>query len=183
MRRWGVARRSDKTLTDLALMFNRQIQGWISYYGRFYKSMLYPIFRHFNDTLVRWAMRKYKRLRRHKTRARRFIADVSRRQPYLFAHWRWVCAPMAGRWEPGELRLLMLGCERRRVNISSGDSPACVRRERAGGTARHGERHAVRRATSQAQGQPPEVGGRPRQETAPARVPLLRSRARDQGAD
>jgi len=35
----GVARRSDKTLTDLALMFNRQLQGWINYYGRFYKSM------------------------------------------------------------------------------------------------------------------------------------------------
>jgi RNA-directed DNA polymerase len=28
MRSWGVARRSDKTLTDLALMFNRQLQGW-----------------------------------------------------------------------------------------------------------------------------------------------------------
>src|ERR1035437_8749343 len=37
MRRWGVARRSDKTLTDLALMFNRQLQGWIGYFGRFYK--------------------------------------------------------------------------------------------------------------------------------------------------
>jgi RNA-directed DNA polymerase len=37
MRSWSVARRSDKTLTDLALMFNRQLQGWINYYGRFYK--------------------------------------------------------------------------------------------------------------------------------------------------
>ena len=88
MRSWSVHRRSDKTLTDLALMFNRVLQGWINYYGRFYKSMLYPVFRHFNDTLVRWAMRKYKRLRRHKTRACRFIADVARRQPELFAHWR-----------------------------------------------------------------------------------------------
>ena len=77
MRRWGVARRSDKTLTDLALMFNTTLQGWINYYGRFYKSMLYPVFRHLNETLVRWAMRKYKRLRGHRTRARRFIADVS----------------------------------------------------------------------------------------------------------
>ena len=93
MRGWGVARRSDKTLTDLALMFNRQLQGWINYFGRFYKSMLYPVFRHFNDTLVRWAMRKYKRLRRHKTRARRFIADIARRQPGLFAHWRWGVRP------------------------------------------------------------------------------------------
>ena len=89
MRSWRVARRSDKTLTDLALMFNRKLQGWIGYYGRFYKSMLYPVFRHFNDTLVRWAMRKYKRLRRHRTRARQFIAAVARRHPGLFAHWRW----------------------------------------------------------------------------------------------
>jgi len=88
MRRWSVPRRSDKTLTDLALMFDRQLQGWINYYGRFYKSMLYPVFRHFNELLVRWAMRKYKRLRRRPTRARRFIADVARRQPGLFAHWR-----------------------------------------------------------------------------------------------
>ncbi len=28
MRRWRVNLRSDKTLTDLALMFNRQLQGW-----------------------------------------------------------------------------------------------------------------------------------------------------------
>jgi len=93
MRRWSVDRRSDKTLTDLALMFNVVLQGWINYYGRFYKSMLYPVFRHFNDTLVRWAMRKYKRLRRHKGRARQFIADVARRQPGLFAHWRFGVRP------------------------------------------------------------------------------------------
>lgn len=93
MRRWGVARRSDKTLTDLALMFNSTLQGWINYYGRFYKSMLYPVFRHLNETLVRWAMRKYKRLRRHRARARRFIADVARRQPGLFAHWRFGVRP------------------------------------------------------------------------------------------
>jgi len=52
--------------------------------------MLYPVFRHFNKILVRWAMRKYKRLRRHKTRAIRFIAAVSRRQPDL---WRWGVRP------------------------------------------------------------------------------------------
>jgi len=56
MRRWGVARRSDKTLTDLALMFNTTLQGWINYYGRFYKSMLYPVFRHLNETLVRLSL-------------------------------------------------------------------------------------------------------------------------------
>jgi RNA-directed DNA polymerase len=88
MRRWRLHLRPDKTLTDLARMLNIVLQGWINYYGRFYKSMLYPVFRHLNELLVRWAMRKYKRLRRHQTRARRFLADVARRQPNLFAHWR-----------------------------------------------------------------------------------------------
>ena len=93
MRRWRVNLRSDKTLTDLALMFNRQLQGWINYFGHFYKSMLYPVFRHFNEILVRWAMRKYKRLRRRPRRARRFLADVAGRQPGLFAHWRFGVRP------------------------------------------------------------------------------------------
>jgi RNA-directed DNA polymerase len=88
MRRWGLHRRSDKTLTDLARMFNPVLQGWINYYGRFYKSMLYPTFRHLNAILVRWAAWKYKRLFRRRARARRFIAEVARRQPGLFAHWR-----------------------------------------------------------------------------------------------
>jgi RNA-directed DNA polymerase len=45
IRSWRIAKRSDKSLTDLALMFNTIVQGWINYYGRFYKSMLYPLFR------------------------------------------------------------------------------------------------------------------------------------------
>ena len=55
--------------------------------------------------------------------------------------------------------------------------------QRAGGRAGHGEHHAVRRATPQAQGQPREIGGRPRDETAPSWVPVLRPRRRGQGAD
>jgi RNA-directed DNA polymerase len=88
IRSWTLGRRSDKSLDDLARMFNHIVQGWINYYGRFYKSMLYPVFRHFNDTLVRWAMRKYKRLRRRPAPARRLLAEVYRREPSLFAHWR-----------------------------------------------------------------------------------------------
>ena len=88
IRHWRVHERSDKTLTDLARMFNTVIQGWINYYGRFYKSMLYPTFRHLNEILVRWAMRKYKRLRFHTRRARKLLAGIARREPALFAHWK-----------------------------------------------------------------------------------------------
>ena len=69
-------------------MVNPIGQGWINYYGRFYKSMVYPPLRRLNEYLVRWAMRKYQRLRGHLTRAVKWLASVARREPRLFAHWR-----------------------------------------------------------------------------------------------
>jgi RNA-directed DNA polymerase len=95
IRRWRLHERSDKTLGDLARMFNMIVQGWINYYGRFYKSMLYRTLRPINEYLVRWARRKYKRLQRHDRRAREFLASVSRREPNLFAHWRLGLRPSA----------------------------------------------------------------------------------------
>ena len=93
MRSWHIARRSDKSLTELAQMFNSIVQGWINYYGRFYKSMLYPLLRRINEHLVRWACRKYKRLRRREKRARELLAGASQRYPGLFAHWRFGLKP------------------------------------------------------------------------------------------
>jgi RNA-directed DNA polymerase len=88
IRSWRINRRSDKTLLDLARMVNPIVQGWINYYGRFYKSALYPTLWRINDHLVRCAMRKYKRLHRHVDRARRWLRTVAGRAPALFAHWR-----------------------------------------------------------------------------------------------
>jgi RNA-directed DNA polymerase len=93
IRGWKLHERSDKTLGDLARMFNAVVQGWINYYGRFYKSALYASLRPLNEYLARWAERKYKRLRRHQGRARRFIAGVALREPTLFAHWRFGLRP------------------------------------------------------------------------------------------
>ena len=37
--------------------------------------------------LVRWALRKYKRLRRHRRRAEHWLGGIARREPGMFAHW------------------------------------------------------------------------------------------------
>ena len=88
MRYWHLKRRSDKTLGDLAQMVNPIVQGWLNYYGRYYKSELNQSLRLLNEHLARWARQKYKRLRRHDGRARAFLVKVARRAPDLFAHWR-----------------------------------------------------------------------------------------------
>jgi hypothetical protein len=80
-------RRSDKTLDDLARMFNSSIRGWINYYGRFCPSALYPTLQRIDLTLARWASGKFKSLRGHKRRSRHWLARIARHQPRLFAHW------------------------------------------------------------------------------------------------
>ncbi|MGJ0531803.1 group II intron maturase-specific domain-containing protein [Methylocystis sp.] len=87
-RRLNYRNRTELSLKDIARLHNPVLRGWIGYYGRFCPSALYPVLRHFDKTLAAWAMRKYKRLKGHKTRACRFIEGIAKRQPDLFVHWR-----------------------------------------------------------------------------------------------
>jgi len=87
LRAMRIHRRTDLTLDDLARWLNPIVAGWINYYGRFYRSALYPLLRRVNAYLRRWAGRKYKRLRTDK-RYRKWPAGLLERQPGLFIHWR-----------------------------------------------------------------------------------------------
>jgi RNA-directed DNA polymerase len=91
---WHLAKRSDKFLNDLARMFNSVVQGWINYYGRFYKSRLLYFLRRLNNHLVWWVCRNYKqRLRNRERRAMAWLAEIARRSARLFAHWRFGARP------------------------------------------------------------------------------------------
>jgi len=87
IRGWSLPTRSDKALDDLARMFNPYIRGWVNYYSHFYKSALYPTLRRIDVFLLRWARRKFKRLRQRPKGARDWLARVIRSSPDLFAHW------------------------------------------------------------------------------------------------
>ena len=88
IRGWKLHLRSDKAIEDLSRMFNPVIRGWLQYYGRYYRSALYPIMRQLDRSLARWAYRKYRKLRGHLRRATHWIARISRRDSKLFAHWQ-----------------------------------------------------------------------------------------------
>lgn len=87
IRDWNLQNRSDKSLVDLARMFNAKIRGWVNYYSAFYKSALYPTLRQIDRKLMLWLTRKYKRLRGHRRRASHWLARVARKDTRLFAHW------------------------------------------------------------------------------------------------
>jgi group II intron reverse transcriptase/maturase len=84
--RW-FRRRSDFSLSEIARLLNPKLRGWMAYYGRYYPSAMYAVWRHFNTTLVAWAMQKFKSLRRRKTQAGRFLERIAQRNPRLFYHW------------------------------------------------------------------------------------------------
>lgn len=88
IRSWNLPRRSDKSLEDFAHIFNPIIRGWMNYYGAYYKSALYRTFWHLDRLLSRWASRKYRKLRGRQRKAQQWLRRIRKRQPWLFAHWR-----------------------------------------------------------------------------------------------
>ena len=89
VRRWRVHLRTTSDLVELAEWMNPVISGWMNYYGKFYRIEMSDLLRRINTYLMRWARRKYKRLRSFK-RFKRWWHGLLRREPGLFVHWAWV---------------------------------------------------------------------------------------------
>jgi len=77
IRQLNIRRQTQRSLAEIAQLLNPLLRRWIGYYGRFAPSALYPLLRYVNNTLVAWAMRKFKRFKNHKTRAGRFFERLS----------------------------------------------------------------------------------------------------------
>jgi RNA-directed DNA polymerase len=88
IRELGVRNRTELSLAEIAYRINPLLRGWINYYGRYAPSALAPLLRYVNQTLLAWAMRKFKRFKAHKIRAGRFLQRLSTQSAGLFVHWR-----------------------------------------------------------------------------------------------
>ena len=93
VRSWRLHRRTAEESADLARIVNPVIRGWMNYYGRFYRSALYPLFDRINTYLLRWIQKKY---RVGMKQALRRLAQGHTLRPKYFAHWTWT-APAGSR--------------------------------------------------------------------------------------
>ncbi|MGI5487966.1 group II intron reverse transcriptase/maturase [Microtetraspora malaysiensis] len=89
VRSWRLHLRIGQTFAELARSINPVVRGWMQYYGRYYRSALYPVLQRINSYLMRWIRRKYKRLRGY-TKAKACWEGITTRCPTMYAHWRWV---------------------------------------------------------------------------------------------
>ena len=87
IRSWALHHRSDKSLKELAAIYNPTIRGWIAYYSHFYRTQLRPTLKRIDAYVIRWARRKYKRMVHQTKGARDWFDRLRRATPSLFAHW------------------------------------------------------------------------------------------------
>lgn len=88
VRRWRLHTRTRHELRDLAEWINPIVRGWVTYYGRFFRSVLHPLLKRINAYLVRWAQKKYRRLASFK-RVKKWWDGLVARDRGLFVHWQW----------------------------------------------------------------------------------------------
>lgn len=96
IRSWHIQLMCDKEIEDIANMFNPVLRGWHNYYSKFYSSEMYAIWKHMNWYLSRWMMRKYKKLARHKRKARYTLGELARENPNVLMHWKLGYLPSIG---------------------------------------------------------------------------------------
>jgi RNA-directed DNA polymerase len=86
---WRLRRKVTLSWAELIRWISPVIRGWMSYYGRYYRSALYPLLARINYRIQRWLQAKYKRLRAFKALHKAW-ERVTTQYPRAFPHWPWV---------------------------------------------------------------------------------------------
>jgi RNA-directed DNA polymerase len=87
IKRWKLHRRTGTGIKDIAKEINPKIRGWLNYYGAFRPSALHGICRMIQGSLINWARRKYKTLRKRFMGAVELLLKIRKECNNLFVHW------------------------------------------------------------------------------------------------
>ena len=88
IRKMEIHRKTWAELDDVVKMLNPVLRGWINYFNKYYKSAILPALNGIDNVLIKWARKKYKKLNRNRSRAKRWLSSIAKREPDLFAHWQ-----------------------------------------------------------------------------------------------
>lgn len=87
---WRKEVKPTETIKDLAKVINPVTNGWINYFGKFHASEMWGLVNYIEATIMRWIMKKYKKLERSINRTIKWLKSIKKREPNLFAHWKWM---------------------------------------------------------------------------------------------
>lgn len=87
LRALNLHKRTRNNLEDIAKLLNPKIRGWINYYGKIKRNSLKPVFYYLHHRMIKWILNKYKRFKRSKVLAVRWLRRITKQYPNLFYHW------------------------------------------------------------------------------------------------
>ena len=71
----------------IAEAINPMVRGWINYFGKYNPQAIKYSLDCVERRLIKWAMCKFKRFQGRRTRAEKWLIEVRKREPFMFAHW------------------------------------------------------------------------------------------------
>ncbi len=75
-------------LHKIAELTNPTVRGWLTYYGKFYKSELLSVLWSLTKVLVKWATCKFNRFKGSRIKANNWFKGIALREPNQFAMWK-----------------------------------------------------------------------------------------------
>ena len=102
LRSWQLKHRKD--LKEIDAQMTASVRGWINYYGKFNRSCLIHTLQALNHAIVRWAIRKYKRLKSSLKRGWLWLIGIYQQNPKEFFHWCCGVTPCYFKLKPVKIR-------------------------------------------------------------------------------
>jgi len=96
IRSWRLGDHALLPMKDVARFINPILRGWWQYYGRFYRTAMFKLFKYLDERLAYYLRRKYRDLWRHKGRSMRRLNQIAIQNPRWLVHWQKFGRAMVG---------------------------------------------------------------------------------------
>jgi RNA-directed DNA polymerase len=87
---WFKEVKPNGTLKEFVKIINPVVRGWVNYYGKFNASELWSIMTKVDTVLMKWAKKKYDKLKQSWRKAKEWLSKIRKREPNLFVNWQWM---------------------------------------------------------------------------------------------
>jgi len=102
LRGWNL--KYKKNLIEIDTEMTASVRGWLAYYGKFNRSCVINTLQALNHAIVRWAVRKYKRLKGSLKRGWLWLIRIYQKNPKEFFHWCCGIIPCYFKLKPVKIR-------------------------------------------------------------------------------
>jgi group II intron reverse transcriptase/maturase len=96
IRSWRLGDHAPLPIEDVARFINPILRGWWQYYGRYYPTAMFRLFKYLDERLGYYLRRKYRDLWGHRGESFRRLNQIAKQNPGWLVHWQKFGRAMVG---------------------------------------------------------------------------------------